>query len=60
MGTRSAIGVTGADLDLCAVGVSAAGKLLKEEGGLMAEARLLDGEEVFSLAEVMSPFPPFS
>lgn len=59
---RSVIGVTGADLDLCAVGVStAAGKLLfaKEDGGLMADVRLLDGEVLFSLAEVMSPFPPF-
>lgn len=67
VGTRSAIGVTGADLDLCARGESAAiaaaaGKLLvvKEDGGLMADVRLLDGEEVFSLVEVMSPFPPFS
>lgn len=61
-GTRSAIGVTGADLDLCAIGESAAGKVLvaKEEGGLMADVRLLDGEvAVFSLVELMRPFPPF-
>lgn len=60
--TRSAIGVTGADLDLCAIGESAAGKVLvvKEEGGLMADVRLLDGEVVFSLVELISPLPPFN
>lgn len=59
-GIRSVIGVTGADLDLCAVGESA-GKVLfvKEDGGLMADNRLLDGDAALCLWLVMSPFPPF-
>lgn len=57
---RSVIGVTGADFDLCAAGESAGNELLvKEDGGLMADDRLLDdGDAALCLWDVMSPLTP--